>query len=80
VAILATLDPVIGHQLRPAEARDARNRALLTELRAMETIHGRLGCGMLARKMHPDDPLAVAALVKHLGRLRRRNRDRMGGN
>jgi hypothetical protein len=63
-------------EMRPAEARNARNSALLTELRGMEVLHGRLACGMLARRLHPDDPLAVAALVKHLQRLRRRDRGR----
>jgi hypothetical protein len=63
-------------EMRPAEVRNARNSALLTELRGMEVLHGRLACGMLARKMHPDDPLAVADLVKHLQRLRRRDRGR----
>jgi hypothetical protein len=46
--------------MRPADARNARNSALLTELLGMEVRHGRLAYRMLARRLHPDDPTPEA--------------------
>jgi hypothetical protein len=60
--------------MRRAEARAARNKALLSELLGLEVTHGRLACGLLARRMHPNDPSEVEAEVKHLSRLRLRYR------
>jgi hypothetical protein len=61
--------------VRPAEARDARNRALLSELLSAETIHGRSAVGIVARR-HETEPAAIGEMVKHLCRLRQRQRTR----